>query len=557
MLSRLPRSWLRRVLTKLRPNAQSSLRVNITSAEQFAGFINDPRAQGRFSSLRLSVDPWFAVRPDWVGRIGPISGVVSFVAKLDHAGKKGEVLIQLAAPMRGFDLVRAAFPLFYPTRPSTGWGGNRVAVTPGAPIDMCWNAGGGLRPLYEQPKKQRFAGFETAVEADGERWLGEHAPPVALRERTPAPPVLIDPKVHRPLERRQPSDATYSARARIEGQRLLVEGNGSVLIDAPAESSLGATHLRTLEFVSDIDVAAIGTGLTASRRVAELAAYSAILHDAQPGLQLDPGLTALVCSPFAKSSFLNHMNRSLGQVRAVMHHHTRALTQGAHPAISVIVSCQRPTLLVQILEQVAAQDYPSVEVVIGCHGFAAPPRESFSQKVQSVLGPILAFEADTIFGDVLARLSAASSGDFISKMDDDDLYGPSHLSDLYAAWVYSEAQLVGKKLALVHFEETDTLAVRSFFLEGYRWQVAGGASIISRGDLTAVGGWRSQTRAVDRGLSTRLDDSGGLSYACSGPGYVHTRHSQGHTWTVSDRYFLENFTVETVAGIPPAALGVM
>ena len=556
-MSRLPRSWLRRVLKKLRPNAQSLLRVQITSAEQFAGFINDPRAKRRFSSLRLAVDPWFAVRPDWVGRIGPISGVVSFEARLDHAGQRGEVVIRLAAPMPGFDLVRAAFPLFYPTRASTGWGGNRVALKQGAPVDMCWNAGGGLRPLYHQPKKQRFAGFETAVDADGERWLGEHAAPVALRERTPAPPVLIDPKVHRPLERRQPSDATSSARARIEGQRLLVEGNGSVLIDALAESALGATHLRKLEFVSDIDVSAIGTGLTASRRVAELAAYSAILHDAQPGLQLDPGLNTLVCSPFERMSLLHHMNRSLGQVRAVMHHHTRALTQDPQPSISVIVSCQRPTMLVQILEQVAAQDYPSVEVVVGCHGFTAPPLTSFSQKVQSVLGPILEFDADTIFGDVLARLSAASSGDFISKVDDDDLYGPGHLSDLYTAWVYSEAQLVGKKLALVYFEETDTLAVRTFFLEGYRWQVAGGASIISRHDLTAVGGWRSQIRAVDRGLSTRLDDSGGLSYACSGPGYIHTRHSQGHTWTVSDRYFLDNFTAETLVGIPPAALGMM
>jgi hypothetical protein len=249
------------------------------------------------------------------------------------------------------------------------------------------------------------------------------------------------------------------------------------------------------------------------------------------------------------------MNRSLAQVRSVMRGHARAFTSGELPSISVILSCQRATMLDRILEQVAAQDHPLVEIVLGCHGFPAPRREQFSPAVQARLGPILEFPGDAVFGDVLAGLSAVASGDFLSKVDDDDWYGPSHLSDLYTAWVYSEAQLVGRKLALVHFEASDTLAVRSFFLEGYRWQVAGGASMIARHDLAAIGGWRSQVRAVDRGLYSRLEDAGGVNYACSGPGYVHTRHAEGHTWKVSDRYFLENFTTEVLQGIPPAALG--
>ncbi|MFZ0529089.1 MAG: hypothetical protein WAL91_00960 [Propionicimonas sp.] len=551
------RRWVGQVLGRSRPKADpAELRVRFSTQEQFAAFISDPRAGRKYLALDLAVDPWFPIRPDWTGRLGPLPGVVSVTADFEPEATRARVSVRTAEPVAGFDLVRAAFELFYPTRPSTGWGGERVGIAAGAPVDLCWRPGGGLRPRYRKPPKNRFTDFEIRIDAEGERLLRDHPAPPVLVERPPAPPVLIDPKVHRPLERWQPGETTRSAQARVEGERLLVEGPGGTLLDVPAEAPLTATDLRRLAQVTAIEVSGVGSGRQASRRVAELAAYGAIVHDARPGLDLDPALAGLVCSPFAPVGLLDHMNRSLAQVRAVMRGHTRAFTQHALPTISVILSCQRPNLLERVLEQLAASDHPHLEVVVGCHGFPAPARESFPEHLQAVLGPILEFGPEVIFGDVLARLSAAASGDFLSKVDDDDFYGPSHLSDLLTAWTYSEAQLVGKKLALVHFERTDTTVVRKFFLEGYRWDVAGGASLIGRHDLAAIGGWRSQRRAVDRGLQTRLEDAGGLRYACSGPGYVHTRHAEGHTWSVSDRYFLETFAEETLPGIPPAALGL-
>ncbi len=236
--------------------------------------------------------------------------------------------------------------------------------------------------------------------------------------------------------------------------------------------------------------------------------------------------------------------------------HTRAAT-GPAPTVSVLLSTVRPDLLPQILDQLAAQTHPEVEVVIGCHGFPAPRRESFPDHLRERIGPILEFGSDTLFGDVLAGLSAAASGELLSKVDDDDLYGPHHLADLVMAWRYAQAELVGRKIALVHFEQDDTLVVRRFFLEGYRWDAAGATSIIARGDLAAIGGWRSQRRAVDHGLMTRVADAGGLVYTCSGPGFIHVRHAAGHTWEVKETRFREKFVETTMTGIPPAAYGVL
>ncbi|HOC12378.1 MAG TPA: hypothetical protein PLL50_05800 [Propionicimonas sp.] len=552
-----PRRWVRRVLGRSKTDAQPAvLRLEFSTPEQFAAFVSDPRARRKYRALELRVSPWYAIRPDWTGRLGPLKGVRSLRTDFDQAGRVASAGLVLAEPIAGYELVRAAFGLFYPVRPTTGWGGRRVAVDAGAPVADCWQPGGGLRPLNPRKQKKQFTDFEVLVDGEGEFWLGEHPAPPVLIERTPGSQILIDPKVHRPLERRQPSPSTVSATARVRDGRLLIDSNGSLLVDADASAGLTATNLRQLGLVTDIDASGVGGGLVAGRLVAQLAAYGAVVHDAAPGLELSPELARLVESPFARMGLLDHMNRSLAQVRAVMTGHTRAFTEGELPSVSVILSCQRPNLLVRILEQLAAQDHPNVEVVVGCHGFPAPARESFPEPVLGVLGPVLEFGSDMLFGDVLAGLSAAASGDFITKVDDDDWYGPHHLTDLLAAWTYSEAHLVGKKLALVHFEEDDSLVIRRFFLEGYRWQVAGGAAIIAKHDLTAVGGWRSQRRAVDRGLWTRMEEAGALTYACSGPGYVHTRHAGPHTWAVNDQHFRESYAEETLTGIPPAALGV-
>ena len=451
----------------------------------------------------------------------------------------------------------AAFPAFYPVRATTGFGGHRVGIREGAPADQRWEPGGGVRPLLPKKLRQRrLTEYETAIDAAGEHWLGDLDGTVRLLERPTAPPVLIDPRVHRPLDRRQPRHDTLSATATITGSRLLLRSGTKVLADLPAAQPITATDLRSLALVTDIDVSGMGTGPVASARVAELAAYGAVLHGAPTGLDLDPVLAGLVSRPFEPLPLLDHANRSLNQVRAVMRGHTRAAA-GPAPTVSVLLSTVRPDLIGQILGQLAAQDHPGVEVVLGCHGFPAPARASFPEPLRGLLGPILEFDAGTLFGDVLAGLSAAASGDLVSKVDDDDLYGPHHLSDLVTAWRYSEAQLVGRKLALVHFEQDDTLVVRRFFLEGYRWDAAGGASVIARGDLAAVGGWRSQRRAVDHGLMTRIADAGGLVYTCSGPGYIHVRHTAGHTWEVDEARFREKYLETTMTGIPAAAYGVL
>jgi hypothetical protein len=558
MLTRL-RGLAAGLVRRLRRRPQRDVLVfTVTSAEQFAAFGETPRARRRYSRAEFRVDPWFAVRPDWSGRLGPLPGVRALTTSFDVDGRTARATLELAKPLAAHQIVRAAHPLFYPERRTTGWGGERIGLWPGAPSDQRREPGGAVRPLLPKTvRTERATDYEIVIDQAGEHWLGDLDDTVKLIDRPAAPAVLIDPKVHRPLDRSQPREGTLSAVATAAGDRLLVRSGSRVLLDAPLSEPLTATGLQSLALVTDVEASGIGTGHAASCRVAELAAYGAVVHDAPVGLALDPVLARLVEAPFRPVPLLDHVNRSLNQVRAVMRAHTRVLASRPWPSVSVLLATMRPALLEPILEQLAAQDHPEVEVVIGCHGFAAPSRDSLPEHLRSRVGPILAFDRTELFGDVLAKLSAAAGGELVSKVDDDDLYGPHHLADLMMAWQYSEAQLVGRKLALIHYEDEGRLYIRRLFMERYRWSSAGGASIIARGDLAAVGGWRSQRRAVDAGLLSRIADAGGLVYACSGPGYIHVRHNDGHTWEVAEARFKEKYLESSVVGIPDAAYGVL
>jgi len=549
-----------RTLTRLglrRPPAPPVLRLAFGTQEDFAAFADHPEAFAGYQRFELVVDPWYPAQANWTGRLGPLAGVVSLAAEFDQDAARARVLITTSTTPAAVDVVRAAYPLFFPVRQQTGWGGDRTGVLAGADPEDRWTTGGALRPVLAELRWREYIDFDTVVDAAGEHRLDRVTSTMELIDRPAGPAVRIDPRVHRPLGRRQPAEDTFSATAGITGGRLVVRTGDRVWLDKPAGEPITSSEYHALFDVTDIDVSGIGAGHVASTRVAELAAFGAVLHGAPDGLELAGDLTRLIVAPFPAMGFLDHMNRSLGQVRAVMRNHTTALSTGRWPSVSVILSTQRPDLLPRILDQLAAQDHPDIEVVIGCHGYPAPAREALPEAVRGRVGPILQFDRSVIFGDVLAELSAAASGTFLSKVDDDDWYGPNHLTDMLTAWHYSQAQLVGRKLALVHLEETDTLVVRKFFVEDYRFKVAGGASLITRADLAAIGGWRSQRRAIDRGLWTRLTDAGGLHYGCSGPGYIHARHAHPHTWAVEDDHFHDEFAVEVLTGLPQAAFGIL
>ena len=267
---------------------------------------------------------------------------------------------------------------------------------------------------------------------------------------------------------------------------------------------------------------------------------------------LHPELRDLLDAPPPADDPLAVEARSVRQRRAALRHHAAGLAAAEPPAVSAILATRRPELLGPALAMLAGQTYPNLEIVLCLHGVAAPPG------LAAALGgrphQIVEVPAEASFGAALGLATARAGGTLVTKVDDDDTYGPEHLWDLVLSRHYSGATLVGKGSELVFLERRGTVVRRrSGVPEAFGEMVSGGTMLLAKGDVTAVGGWRPVPRSVDLGLIQRLVRAGGTIYRTHPLGYVYHRRATGHTWDPGEDYFLRNAWT-TWPEIPPDAL---
>lgn len=211
------------------------------------------------------------------------------------------------------------------------------------------------------------------------------------------------------------------------------------------------------------------------------------------------------------------------------------------PTVSILLATRRPRMLDAVAAMIRAQSYRRVEVVVAVHG--GDPEDLPTPDVGDLDLHVLATPGDRSLGHALQLAAEAASGTLLTKMDDDDHYGPDHLLDLVLARDVSGAPVVGKSSTVVHVEALDTTVRRVIGVpESPVHRVAGGTILVGADELRALGGWADVPRAVDSALMRAATDSGALIYRPHDVGYLYVRHAAGggHTWSADAGHFLAN-----------------
>ena len=326
-------------------------------------------------------------------------------------------------------------------------------------------------------------------------------------------------------------------------------------------------HLRRYHHV--IDAAEFHPD-TASRAslLARLAANGVVVHaltgfdtvsDARLRAHLGDELYGLLTANAAGLDAGERELRSIQMRRAALRGHS---AWGRHaaglPTVSILLATRRPALLPYALAAAARQTYPKLELSLALH-CAAEAFAGVEGYIREMPFPVRVTRApaEATLGAALNAAVAASAGELVTKLDDDDCYGPEHIWDLALAREYSGARLVGKGVEFVYLAASgQTLHCRSGRGEAYRASsLAGGTLLISRRDLARVGGWRDVPRGVDTALVNAVLRRGGGVYRTHGAGYILVRHGHGHTWPESDAQFLAKAD-RVIPGWAPAAAGL-
>ena len=532
----------------------------------------------------IVITDWERPLESWSGRFGHVADVLACATKypLGNTGV-AEVDITFGIPTPLAQIARAIYPLLGVDRGQHGYGHVEVGTVEVPP------AGLALLPSRAAPGIAGLPGYQLkgvglskaelglvgsrraydelqATAGDPDLAVVTHPILVSpsghlvTTDRVEMP--MVDLNVHNPIARlRSFEEPAGSLRLTMRDLELSL---GTYEAEAqlptwtrPAAAALSAHEVKGLREVDAIDLSglesdAVSDDVLLYHRLAELAATGVVLHSLPPSFErasgvLGPTLTDLLRKPYHPSIGLARELRSVPQRREAMQRfggyfefaaHAESLGHRLLPTVSVVLSSTRPSRLVHVLRAMAAQTYPHLEVVLALHGDSGDPDPDLAEAVQVLGTPLLRYDRTTPFGSVLAEVARRASGDLVVKIDDDDVYGPRVIEDLVLAYIYSNADVVGRTTEYLYFEDIDHTVHRRFGTERYHYQLAGGTMMLSQAALNHIGGWRPSSNSTDRSILIRLGNSGGIGYRTHSLGYVYVRHSEGHTWKPNDSRLL-------------------
>jgi Glycosyl transferase family 2 len=362
----------------------------------------------------------------------------------------------------------------------------------------------------------------------GRRWLAAHLPHVH-------PPIGFSPQGRAAttrLDQIAPTTVTERRRA-----RMVAAARHYRAVDCSSTSLDAVTTARLI-----VDLAGAGVPLAATAVPDEVAGLLgpdlvAAIEGCDVEALADPRLRERHSVTLRRLVYRCHSVYENLAALAAAHGHAVS----ASPGVSILMATNRPNMVTFAIEQMAAQQYPNVEILCGLHGFSLS--EATRERVAAIAPHAQLFEvsSDRDLGQVLAFLGERASGDLVTKWDDDDWYTTEHLNDLVAAMRYSGAGVVAKAAEYVYLSSLD-LTLRRFRsnAETFSTTVAGGTLMLTRSMLERIGGWPAGPRRVDRRLIEAVEAVGAPIYRVHGLGYLLRRDhcATNHTWLAEDDYFL-------------------
>ncbi len=377
------------------------------------------------------------------------------------------------------------------------------------------------------------------------------------------PRLLLDPRAVPPARWSAPADMAQPAEvhvASVDGRVAWrgVAGDLAASPWRPVAAPIDASTLawlrdqRSITPVIETDTPPDAAAALVARVCLTGAVVTGVSLPGPVGAFLSDELRALVGEPLPdESDALAWEARSVRQRRAVLRAHAPQLatTLGAlPPSVSVLLMTRRAGSLGPIRAMLARQTYPTFEVLLGVHtDDASLPTwdDPADVPMEAIRVP-----ATLPLGEGYGRLMARARGVLVTKMDDDDIYGPEHLWDLVIARLLSGATVVGKAAEFVALDALGLTVRRTDFAsDDYGRTVAGGTILAARGDLERLGGWRPVRSGVDRALLDRVLESCGLIYRTWALGFIYRRHDSDHTWAADASYFLRSAHVRWT-GLP-------
>lgn len=219
------------------------------------------------------------------------------------------------------------------------------------------------------------------------------------------------------------------------------------------------------------------------------------------------------------------------------------------PSVSALVSTIRPQQIPHILATVGQQKNVDVELVLLTHGFELDEEALRVQAKEAGIEKLVLLHQprSTSLGSCLNLAARSASGYYVTKMDDDDLYGTHYLQDQAAAHRYSGASVVGKQSHYMYLGDRNATLLRFAEREHRFTDLVMGPTIFTTRALMLEVPFLELGKGEDTNFLRRVVDAGGSIYSADRFNFVQMRSSQGdsHTWSVEESELLATGVVSS------------
>jgi hypothetical protein len=198
----------------------------------------------------------------------------------------------------------------------------------------------------------------------------------------------------------------------------------------------------------------------------------------------------------------------------------RSAAAGEAPTVSILANIDRPELFPQLLCDVAAQEWPRIELVVTLRDVSKSDLPIRTDDFPHEL-VVLGLDSQSSPGRARNVAVSAASGDLLATMEADSWYGCHHVTDLAYAIEYAQVALTCSPARFIYLVDLD-LTVHRQQWQSYSFasSVAPGAMLIRRDTLAELGGWpqssddRGSTLVAERAIAAghRVYCTHGLEY---------------------------------------------
>lgn len=310
-----------------------------------------------------------------------------------------------------------------------------------------------------------------------------------------------------------------------------------------------------------------------SRRVFELPAYgAALLTSPSPAIenffspdqiaiaadqdQARAHLLTLLKSPEVRERMVHRAQRTIWNKHCYYHRALKLLEAAgvehaaieSDPLVSVIASSNRPENIVHLFSQYSRQINVRRELILVCHGFSLQDHEveNFCSRygIPHNEVQVIAASEEQSLGECLNAAVERSSGDFIAKFDDDDLYLPHYLEDMRNAAMYSGADLIGKQACYAYIESKNAIVLRRPEREHIWTNFVAGPTLFGPRATFESFPFENRTNGEDTALLRTLERKGRYIYSADRFNFIQVRGDK-HTWKLADAEFMAQGEVRT------------